>query len=190
MTLEQKPFEGMFSMPKYKLYQKEFLAFQSGGWGRYSAVASYILPCVHCLFGQNIWAPVFETACCKSTAENVKLKQAAVGCWWEHRVTRPKLFNLLRRQFSDVLLLVPVFCHLFPILLNNTDWKGSQKIFWSIIFWERESRWDKLASCLVIMVFSPLTPLQGSRLSTGFFKTDRVTGAGQQTLESARKQWI
>lgn len=50
MTLEQKPFEGMFSMPKNKLYQKEFLAFQAGGWGRYSAVASYILPCVHLPF--------------------------------------------------------------------------------------------------------------------------------------------
>lgn len=54
MTLEQKPFEEMLSMQNNKLYQKELLAFQSGVWGRYSAVASYILPCVQCLFGQVI----------------------------------------------------------------------------------------------------------------------------------------
>lgn len=161
-TLELRPFEGMFSMQK--LYQKEFLAFQSASWSGYSALASYILPRVHCLFGQNIWVPsftCFEIGCSKSTAEDVKLKQDALGCWWEYRVTRPKLFYLLRRQVSDVLLPVPVFCHLFPILLNITNWKGPQNTFWSNILQERESRWDNLASCPVIMVFSPLTPFRG-----------------------------
>lgn len=104
----------------------------------------------------------FEIGCCKSTAEDVKLKQAALGCWWEYRVTRPKLFYLLRRQFSDVLLPIPVFCHLFPVLLNITDWKGPQKTFWPNVLWEREPSWDHLASCAVIMgFFFPLTPFPG-----------------------------
>lgn len=54
MTLEQKPFEGMFSMQKNKMYQKEFLAFQSG-----VGVGTVLWPVIYChvsiaFFGQNI----------------------------------------------------------------------------------------------------------------------------------------
>lgn len=46
ITLEQKPFEGMFSILNNKLYLKEFLfAFQVGIWDRYSAAGSHRSPC-------------------------------------------------------------------------------------------------------------------------------------------------
>lgn len=52
MALEQKACDRVFSILNNKLYQKEFLlAFQLGIWDGYSAGT----PCLHCLFGQNIW---------------------------------------------------------------------------------------------------------------------------------------
>lgn len=132
----------------------------------------------------------FEIGCCKSTAEDVKLKQTALGCWWEYRVTRPKLFYLLRRQVSDVLLPVPVFCQFFPDLLNITDWKGPQKTFWSNILWEREPGWDNLASC---PVFPHWLHFQGSRLSTGSLRQIESLEQGNKLLNQPRNskcRWL
>lgn len=103
MTLEQKPFEEMLSVQNNKLYQRFLPSSQEFG------VGTVLWPVIYChvflAFLAKVFEPLsltcFEIGCCKATAEDVKLKQATLGCWWEYRVTSPKLFYLLRRQFSD-----------------------------------------------------------------------------------------